>query len=225
MTGTLFVVATPIGNLEDLTLRAIRTLQEVSAIACEDTRTTAKLLSHLEIRKPLLAYFGRSGSDLLERLKRGESIALVSESGTPGISDPGATLVAEAYDHGIPVRAIPGPCALVAAASTSGWAMDEFVFVGFLPRKSGKRRTALKRLSSEKKALILYESPHRLLDTLDDMLTALGNRPLLIARELTKLHEELSRTTIEKARNDYRQKEPRGEFVLVVPLGNPTGGS
>lgn len=222
MPGTLFVVGTPIGNLDDITLRALRVLREVDAIACEDTRTTMKLLAHHEIRKPLLAYYGRSGEGLIERLKSGQSVALVSESGTPGLSDPGADLVAAAHDAGVPVRAVPGPSALAAAASVAGLPADRFVFEGFLPRKPGKRRRALKALAEEEKTLVFYESPHRLVDTLEDMLAALGDRPIGIQRELTKLHEEVVRTTIAKALERFRAAEPRGEFVLVV-AGRPEG--
>lgn len=216
MSGTLYVVGTPIGNLEDITLRALRILKEVDAVAGEDTRTTAKLLSHFEIRKPLLAYYGRSGEGLLERLRHGQSIALVSESGTPGLSDPGADLVAEALEAGLAVRAIPGPSALAAAVGASGFPADEFVFEGFLPKKSGKRRKTLEALAREERTLVFYESPHRLVDTLEAMLAALGDRPMTILRELTKIHEEIRRTTVAGALEHHRRVEPRGEFVLVV---------
>jgi len=216
MPGTLYVVATPIGNLEDVTLRALRILKTVDAIACEDTRTTIKLLSHHDIRRPLVAYYGKSGEGLLDRLRRGESIALVSECGTPGLSDPGRELVAAAHDTGIPVRAIPGPSALAAAASVSGLPADELVFAGFLPRKPGKRRKALLALAAEEKTLVFYESPHRVAAMLEDMLAALGDRPLVIAREITKIHEEATRTTVARAAERFRSEEPRGEFVLVV---------
>ncbi len=216
MSGTLYVVATPIGNLEDITLRALRILREVDAIACEDTRTTAKLLAHHDIRKPLVAYYGRSGADLLDRLLAGQSIALVSESGTPAISDPGADLVAAAHEACVAVRTIPGPCALAAAVSASGLPSDEFVFVGFLPKKPGKRRKALAALAADERTVVFYESPHRVVDTLAEMLASLGDRTLVIARELTKIHEELARTTVAKALERFRATEPRGEFVLVV---------
>lgn len=212
----LFVVGTPIGNLEDLSPRALRTLREVDAIASEDTRTTLKLLTHFEIRKPVLALFGRSGEDLLARLRRGESIALVSEAGTPGVSDPGAELVAAAHEAGIPVRAIPGPSAVAAAASACGFSTDRFVFEGFLPRKPGKRRKALRALKDEERAVVLYESPHRIVDTLEDMLAELGDRRIAVARELTKVHEEIVRTTVSKALEKWRATEPRGEFTIVM---------
>lgn len=218
----LFVVGTPIGNLEDLSPRAQRTLREVDAIASEDTRTTLKLLSHFEIRKPVLALFGRSGEAILERLKRGESIALVSEAGTPGVSDPGAELVAAAHECGIPVRAIAGPSAVAAAASVSGFPTDRFVFEGFLPRKPGKRRKALRALKDEERAVVLYESPHRIVDTLEDMLAELGDRRITVGRELTKLHEEVLRTTVSQALEKWRATEPRGEFTIVIEGANLT---
>lgn len=216
----LFVIGTPIGNLEDLSPRALRTLREVDAIACEDTRTTLKLLTHFEIRKPVIAFFEHSTrrrfEELLDRLKRGESIALVSEAGTPGVSDPGAELAAEALEAGIPVHPIPGPSAVVAAASVSGFPVDRFVFEGFLPRKPGKRRKALRVLKEEPRTLVFYESPHRIVETLEDMLAELGDRPITVTRELTKVHEEIVRTTISKAGERWRAVEPRGEFTLVV---------
>jgi len=217
MAGVLYVVATPIGNLEDITLRALRALREVDAVASEDTRTTMKLLSRYDIRKPLLAYYGQSGRKVLERLRRGESIALVSESGTPGLSDPGAELVAAALEAGIPVRAVPGPCALAAAVSASGFPGDRFFFAGFLPRKPGKRRKMLRALAARDETIVFYESPRRFADALADMLDAFGDRPVAVLRELTKLHEEAIRTTIARALARCREETPRGEFVLVVP--------
>jgi len=216
----LFVVGTPIGNLEDLSVRALRTLREVDAIACEDTRTTLKLLSHFEIRKPVIAFFEHSTrrrfEELLDRLRKGDSIALVSEAGTPAVSDPGCTLVAAALEAGVPVHPIPGPSAVTAAASVSGFPVDRFVFEGFLPRKPGKRRKALRALREESRTLIFYESPHRIVETLEDMLAELGDRRITIARELTKVHEELLRTTLARALDRWRETEPRGEFTLVV---------
>ncbi len=220
MTGTLYVVATPIGNLQDLSPRALEVLRAVDAIASEDTRTTVKLLSHFEIRKPLIAYFQHSGErredEILDRLSRGESIALVSEAGTPGVSDPGAAIVARAHEKGIPVRAIAGPSSVAAALSVSGFGGDRYLFEGFLPRKPGKRRKALKALAGEERTLVFFESPHRVIDTLEAMVEALGDRPCCIARELTKLYEEVARTTIAKALADYQKREPRGEFTIVV---------
>ena len=216
MPSTLFVVATPIGNLEDVTLRALRILGEVEAIVCEDTRTTAKLLSHHEIRTPLVALYGRSGGSVLDRLRAGGSVALVSESGTPGISDPGAELVAAAHAEGIAVRVIPGPCAAAAAASASGLPADRFLFEGFLPRKPGKRRRILESLARETRTLIFYESPHRVAATLEALRDALGDRKLAVARELTKVFEEIRPTTISEAIADLKKRPPRGEYVLVV---------
>lgn len=220
MPGTLFVVATPIGNLQDLSPRALQTLREVDAIASEDTRTTLKLLSHFEIRKPLIAYFQHSGErredEILERLARGQTIALVTEAGTPAVSDPGAEIVARAHDRGIPVRAIAGPSSVAAALSVSGFGGDRYVFEGFLPRKPGKRRKALKALAAEERTLVFFESPHRIVETLEAMVDAFGDRACCIARELTKLHEEVTRTTLSKALADWRAREPRGEYTVVV---------
>jgi len=216
MPGTLLVVATPIGNLEDITLRALRVLAEVDAIACEDTRTTAKLLARHSIRTPLVALFGRSGAALLDRLKQGGSIALVSESGTPGISDPGADLVAAAHEAGVKVTVVPGPCAAAAAAGASGLSADRFLFEGFLPKKPGKRRRLLESLAREPRTLVFYESPHRVAATLEAMRDALGDRRLTIARELTKVFEEIRPTTITAALDGLSKRPPRGEYVLVV---------
>ncbi|HKS16695.1 MAG TPA: 16S rRNA (cytidine(1402)-2'-O)-methyltransferase [Planctomycetota bacterium] len=216
MPGTLHVVATPIGNLEDVTLRALRVLGEVDAIACEDTRTTAKLLARHSIRTPLVALFGRSGAALLDRLKQGGSIALVSESGTPGISDPGADLVAAAHEAGAKVTVVPGPCAMAAAAGASGLSADRFLFEGFLPKKPGKRRRLLESLAREPRTLIFYESPHRVAATLEAMREALGDRRLTIARELTKVFEEIRPTSISAALASLDKRPPRGEYVLVV---------
>ncbi len=216
MPGTLHVVATPIGNLEDITLRALRVLAEVDAIACEDTRTTAKLLARHSIRTPLVALYGRSGSAILGRLKAGESIALVSESGTPGVSDPGADLVAEAHKTGVAVRVVPGACAAAAAAGASGLPADRFLFEGFLPKKPGKRRRLLESLAREPRTLVFYESPHRVAATLEAMREALGDRRITIARELTKVYEEIRPTTLSAAIGELSKRPPRGEYVLVV---------
>ncbi len=216
MPGILHVVATPIGNLEDITLRALRVLGEVDAIACEDTRTTAKLLARHSIRKPLVALYGRSGTSILDRLKAGGAVALVSESGTPGISDPGADLVAAAHEAGVAVRVVPGPCAAAAAAGASGLSADRFLFEGFLPKKPGKRRKILESLARESRTLVFYESPHRVEATLEAMRAALGDRRITIARELTKVFEEIRPTTIEAAIADLAKRPARGEYVLVV---------
>jgi 16S rRNA (cytidine1402-2'-O)-methyltransferase len=216
MPGTLHVVATPIGNLEDITLRALKVLAQVDAIACEDTRTTAKLLARHSIRTPLVALFGRSGAALLDRLKAGESIALVSESGTPGISDPGADLVAAAHLAGAKVTVVPGPCAAAAAAGASGLSADRFVFEGFLPKKPGKRRRLLEALAREPRTIVFYESPHRVAATLEAIRETLGDRRLTVARELTKMFEEIRPTTVSAAIADLEKRPPKGEYVLVV---------
>jgi 16S rRNA (cytidine1402-2'-O)-methyltransferase len=216
----LYVLATPIGNLEDLSARALRILREADAVVSEDTRTTLKLLAHHGIRKPLVAWFQHSPprrlAELLERLRRGETLALVTESGTPGVSDPGARLVDAALEAGIKVLPVPGPSAVAAAASVSGFGADAFHFAGFLPRKPGKRRKALRALAPLRTTLVLYESPHRVAATLEDMLGELGDRRMTVCRELTKIHEEVWRTTVAEARERWAAEEPRGEFTLVV---------
>jgi 16S rRNA (cytidine1402-2'-O)-methyltransferase len=224
----LHVVATPLGNLEDLTARALRILREADAVVSEDTRTTLKLLTHHGLRKTLIAYFQdsppRRVEEILDRLRRGESIALVSEAGTPGLSDPGARLVDAALLAGLPVSPVPGPSALAAAASVCGFPVDAFHFAGFLPRKPGKRRKALRELAELEVTLFFYESPHRIADTLEDMLGELGDRKLTICRELTKLHEEVRRTSISAALERFRSGEALGEFTLAVE-GRPRPAS
>jgi 16S rRNA (cytidine1402-2'-O)-methyltransferase len=216
----LYVLATPIGNLEDLSARALRILREADAVVSEDTRTTLKLLTRHEIRKPLIAYFQHSPprrlEEILERLKSGQTLALVTESGTPAVSDPGARLVDAAFAAGVKVVPIPGPSAVAVAASVSGFGADAFHFTGFLPRKPGKRRKALESLVALQVTLIVFESPYRVAATLEDMLAVLGDRRLTICRELTKLHEEVWRTTVAKALERYRKEDPRGEFTLAV---------
>ncbi len=216
----LYVVATPIGNLEDLSARALRILREADAVVSEDTRTTLKLLSHHGIRKPVIAYFQHSPprrlGEILERLRQGRTLALVTESGTPGVSDPGARLVDAALRAGIRVLPVPGPSAVAAAASVAGFDADAFHFAGFLPRKPGKRRKALESLRPLDATLILLESPHRVAGTLADMRSVLGDRRLTLCRELTKVHEEVWRTTVGGALERYEREEPRGEFTLVV---------
>src|SRR5712672_452002 len=193
-TGCLYLVATPIGNLEDITLRAVRTLKEADVIACEDTRQTQKLLQHYGIRKEMLSYHEHNeltrSPELVIELEQGAKIALVSDAGTPGISDPGHRLVTLCLRHHIPVVPIPGPSALVAALGASGLPTDEFLFVGFLPPRSGARRKALDALKAEPRMIVLYEAPHRLVDTLSDAAEILGARPAVVARGITKIHEE-----------------------------------
>jgi len=219
------VLATPIGNLEDLSARALRILREADAVVSEDTRTTLKLLSHQEIRKPLIAWFQHSPprrmDEILDRLRGGQNLVLVTEAGTPAVSDPGARLVDAAFAAGIKVIPIPGPSAVAAAASVAGFGTDAFHFAGFLPRKPGKRRKALQALAGLRVTLILFESPYRVADTLEDMLTVLGDRKLTVCRELTKIHEEVWRTLVSKALERYRREEPRGEFTLTVDVLHP----
>ena len=214
------MVATPIGNLEDLSARALRILREADAVVSEDTRTTMKLLSHHDIRKPMIAWFQHSPprrlEEILRRLKAGQSLALVTDAGTPGVSDPGAKLVDAALEAGVKVVPVPGPSAVAAAAGVCGFDVDAFHFAGFLPRKPGKRRKALQALAGLEVTLILYESPHRVAETLEDMLSALGDRRMTLCRELTKVHEEVWRTTVAKAAERYRKEEPRGEFTLAI---------
>jgi len=219
-TGKLYVVATPIGNLEDITLRAIRILKEVDVIASEDTRTTAKLLSHYNIKKPLVAYFQHSHKGRLDaiigQLLNGKNVALVSEAGTPAISDPGAVLVGEALRNGIEVVAIPGASSVTTALSVCGFSADKFVFEGFLPRKGGKRRKTLTALMDDERTLVFFESPHRILDTLEDMVNVLGDRRAVIARELTKIYEEIKVGHLAELLKYYTEKGVRGEFTIVV---------
>lgn len=227
----LYVVGTPIGNLEDLSARALRILGEVDAVVSEDTRTTLKLLSRHGLRKPLIAYFQHSPprrlEEILRRLREGRSLALVTESGTPGVSDPGARLVDAALREGIRVSPIPGPSAVAAAAGACGLGADAFHFAGFLPRKGGKRRKALRALKDLEVTLLIFESPHRIVESLEDMLAALGDRRLTVCRELTKAHEEVWRTTVGGALERYRKESPLGEFTLAVegrPAGAPAEG-
>ncbi|MDY6953923.1 MAG: 16S rRNA (cytidine(1402)-2'-O)-methyltransferase [Thermodesulfobacteriota bacterium] len=219
--GTLFVVATPIGNMEDITLRAIRTLREVDVIAAEDTRHSRKLLSHYDIATPLVSYHDHNKEkrtpELLKRLQGGTSIALVTDAGTPSISDPGHYLVREAIAQSLPVVPIPGASALIAALSVSGLATDSFVFVGFVPRKSAKRKQWLNELRQEPRSLILYESPKRLLGLMQEILDVMGDRQTTIARELTKLHEEILRGPLSQLLKEMSQREPvKGECTLLV---------
>jgi 16S rRNA (cytidine1402-2'-O)-methyltransferase len=221
VSGTLYVVATPIGNLEDITFRAVRILGEVDLIACEDTRQTRKLLDRYSIAKPLVSYHEHNervrAADLLRDLEAGKNIALVSDAGTPLIADPGYRLVEQARQMGIPVSPIPGPSALLAALSGSGLATDSFSFHGFLPAKKGQRRTFLEVFRGSQATLVFYEAPHRVLDTLDDIEAVLGPRPVVIARELTKVHEEFLRGTAAELREALRKRPTvKGEITLLV---------
>ena len=218
--GTLFVVATPIGNLNDITFRAVETLKEVSLIAAEDTRRARILLSHFGINTPVTSFFSagqaRKAPVLVEKLLDGCSVALITEAGTPGISDPGHYLVSLARQAGVKIVPIPGPAAITAAVSASGMKSYSFTFYGFLPRKGGKRKRALKSLAQLEHPFVLYESPHRLRRTLADLLEFIGNRKLFIAREMTKIYEEFIDITVEEAIGMYDTIEPRGEFTLIV---------
>jgi 16S rRNA (cytidine1402-2'-O)-methyltransferase len=214
------VVATPIGNLEDITLRALRILKEADAIACEDTRQTLKLLSHFDIQKRLISYHEHNeltrAPEIVIELEQGAKIALVSDAGTPAISDPGHRLVSLCVRHGIKVVPLPGPSAFVAALAASGMPVEEFAFVGFLPARQSARRKALRALASEPRTLALYEAPHRLSDTLDDALEILGNRPAVVAREITKMYEEFLRGHLEDIAAAVRKKAARGEITLLI---------
>lgn len=223
-TGCLYLVATPIGNLEDITFRALAVLKEVDLIAAEDTRHSRKLLSHFGIHTPLTSYHQHNqqekGPLLIEKMKAGWKIALVTDAGLPGISDPGHDLVVKAVEAGIRVTAVPGPSAFLTALVISGLPTDRFVFEGFLPRTSKERRERLEMLKEERRTIVLYEAPHRLLTTLEDLLKTLGDRPLAIVRELTKKYEEVKRGTISSLLEYFREQEPKGEFTIVL-AGKP----
>jgi 16S rRNA (cytidine1402-2'-O)-methyltransferase len=228
--GILYLVATPIGNLEDITLRALRVLKEVDLIAAEDTRRTKKLLNHYQIATPVTSYFEHSSvrktHSLIAQLKGGKQIALVSEAGTPSISDPGFTLTTQAIEHQIRVTPIPGPSALTAALSASGLPTHSFVFEGFVPRKAGKRKSLFVSLKGEIRTLILYESPRRVTATLRDLLTVLGERKIVIVRELTKMFEEIIRGNLSEVLAQLEGKTIKGEVTLVVsgtPSSPPPG--
>ena len=216
----LYLVATPIGNLEDITLRALRILKEVDQIACEDTRHTQKLLSHYNIRRPLVSYHEHNeltrAPELVVAMEQGAQIALVSDAGVPLVSDPGYRLVTLCLRHRIPVVPIPGPSALLAALSASGLPNEEFLFAGFLPARSGERRRALERLRIEDRTIIFYEAPHRIEETLIDAHEILGDRPACIAREVTKLHEEFRRGSLAELAASLAEKPARGEITLLI---------
>ena len=223
--GILYIVSTPIGNLEDITLRALRVLKTVTLIAAEDTRRTRRLLTHYEIGTPTTSYFEgnqiQKGEKLVTRLKAGESIALVSDAGTPTISDPGYRLLAQCIEADIPIVPIPGPSACIAAASVAGLPLHNFVFEGFLSPKSGRRKRQLTALRDEKRTLIFYESPHRIISFLGDVLEVFGDRQVSVARELTKKFEEVFRGTVAEAIEKLQQTPPRGEFTIVI-AGSPS---
>ena len=218
--GMLYLVATPIGNLSDLSPRAIKVLSEVDFVAAEDTRNSGLLLSRFDISKPMVSYFEHNkrerGEIIVERILAGESCALVTDAGTPAISDPGEDIVALCAERGVPVTSIPGACAAVTALSVSGLPTGRFVFEGFITTVKNDRRERLLELSTEKRTLILYEAPHKLRATLSDLLKYWGDRRISLCREITKLNEEILRTTIAKAVELYEATDPRGEYVLVV---------
>ena len=226
MTGTLYLVPTPIGNLGDISRRCVETLAAADFIAAEDTRVSLKLLNHLELKKPLVSYHEHnkqeSGPRILERLLAGERCALVTDAGCPAISDPGEDLVRLCAEAGVPVCAIPGPCAAITALSVSALPTGRFAFEGFLPTQKKERRARLERLKTEERTLIFYEAPHHLRATLEDLLAAFGpDRPLSLCRELTKLHEEVLRLSLGGAVDYYAANEPRGEYVLVLGGAEP----
>jgi len=218
--GCLYLVATPIGNLEDITLRAVRVLKEADLIACEDTRQTQKLLQHYGIHKELVSYHEHNeltrAPELVIQLEQGAEVALVSDAGMPVVSDPGYRLVAQCLRHHIPVIPIPGPSAFVAALAASGLPTEEFLFVGFLPSRAGARRKKLEALKAEPRVIVLYETPHRLAETLSDATEILGSRPAVVAREVTKIHEEFLRGSLAELRDAARKRTPRGEITLVI---------
>ena len=218
--GTLYLVATPIGNLEDITLRALRTLKECDVVAAEDTRRTGQLLKHFDISKPLLSYFqfneARRSEEIIQRLRRGEKVALVTDAGSPGISDPGERVVKAATAAGLRVESVPGPSALVAALTASGLPTEEFHFIGFLPHKSGQRRRELERLKSIAGTLVFYESPYRVEKLLGELNELFAGRQVVLARELTKKFEEYVRGTPAALLEVLRQRSLKGEFVVLV---------
>jgi 16S rRNA (cytidine1402-2'-O)-methyltransferase len=223
MTATLYIIATPIGNLEDITYRAVRILGEVDLIAAEDTRHSLKLLNHFGISKPLTSYFDHNqqlkGERILNTLRQGKSVALISDAGTPCISDPGYQLVRDAVAEGISVVPLPGACAAITALSASGLPTDAFTFAGFPPSRQGKRRTFLAGMNTLPGTLVLYEAPHRLLDTLSDIREVLGERQVIVARELTKIFEECIRGTATEVITAVSQGIVRGEVVLLIAPG------
>ena len=218
--GTLYLVATPIGNLEDITLRALRTLKECDVVAAEDTRRTGLLLKHFAISKPLLSYFqfneAKRSEEILERLRRGEKVALVTDAGSPGISDPGERVVKAAVAAGLRVEPVPGASALVAALTASGLATDEFHFIGFLPHKSGQRRSRLERMKTVPGTLVLYESPYRIEKLLGELCDVFPERQVVLAREITKKFEEFLRGRPVELREAVRNRSLKGEFVVLI---------
>lgn len=225
--GCLYLVGTPIGNLEDITLRALRVLREADIVACEDTRQTQKLLRRFDLRKRLVSYHEHNemirAPELVMEMEQGAQVALVSDAGMPVISDPGHRLVALCVRHGIPVVPVPGPTAVVAALAASGMPVEEFVFVGFLPARAGERRRRLQQLAHEPRTLVLYEAPHRVLETIRDLLEIFGDRPAVLAREVTKVHEEFLRGRLSELRARLGRKPPKGEITLLIGAAPEAG--
>ncbi|MGN0150849.1 MAG: 16S rRNA (cytidine(1402)-2'-O)-methyltransferase [Wujia sp.] len=220
MAGTLYLVATPIGNLEDMTYRAVRILREVDLIAAEDTRNSIKLLNHFEINTPMTSYHEHNkyekAVELVAKLTEGKNIAVITDAGTPGISDPGEELVRQSYEAGITVVPVPGACAAVNALIASGLPTRRFAFEAFLPMDKKERRAVLDELENETRTIVIYEAPHRLKKTLEELAAKLGDREVNVCRELTKKHEEFYRTTLMQAVGYYGENEPRGEFIIVI---------
>lgn len=220
MTGTLYLCATPIGNLEDITFRVLRTLKEVDLIAAEDTRNSIKLLNHFEIKTPMTSYHEFNKIDkayqLVEKLKEGKNIALITDAGTPGISDPGEDIVRICYEQGVPVTSLPGAAACITALTMSGRPTRRFAFEAFLPKDKKERAAVLEELKDETRTIIIYEAPHHLIRTVTELMNALGDRKLTLCRELTKKHEEKLQTTFSGVLDLYNGQEPRGEYVMVI---------
>ncbi|HZV46633.1 MAG TPA: 16S rRNA (cytidine(1402)-2'-O)-methyltransferase [Thermodesulfovibrionales bacterium] len=220
MKGTLYIVSTPVGNLEDITLRAIRILGEVDIIAAEDTRHSVKLLNHLGIRKPMISYWREKeqvrSDEITKRLHAGQSIALISDAGTPGISDPGAVLIKKAIEENIQIVSIPGPSAFVAALSVSGLPTDQFTFLGFLPSRTAQRQKFLREVYLEQRTLIFYEAPHRIVNTLLDMSHIFGERRSALVKEITKYHEDVVRGSITEIIEEVQKTTIAGEYVIIV---------
>lgn len=220
MSGKLYVVGTPIGNLGDISPRALETLEQVDFIAAEDTRVTLKLLNHFEIKKPLISYFEHNrrekGEVIVGRILAGESCAIVTDAGMPAVSDPGEDLVALCHERGVTVNVVPGPSAFVAAIALSGMEVGRFTFEGFLSMNKVSRRQHLQEIEHEKRTMVFYEAPHKLANTLDDLYKALGDRKIAIVREITKIHEEVIKTTLAEASVRYREEKLKGEIVLVI---------
>ena len=220
MSGTLYLCATPIGNLEDITFRVLRTLKEADLIAAEDTRNTIKLLNHFEIKTPMTSYHEYNKVDkaayLVNKLIEGTNIALVTDAGTPGISDPGEEIVRQAYEAGIRVTSLPGACACITALTLSGLSTRRFAFEAFLPTDKKERKAILNSLITETRTTIIYEAPHQLLSTLEELYNTIGDRKITLCRELTKLHETIQLMTISSAITYYRENQPKGEYVMVI---------